>query len=274
MRSTKYISLMTGLILLLTASITSAQTSPEAIALSFIEQFNSGQLDNDLYAEGFLLHHPPSMHAEPMNRAATIAWIVSMRGQFPDMRVEPDRVLTDDAYVTVQYRITFTAASGSPASIPGIDIYRVDGDKLAEVWMVYDTQTMAQSLVGEPMTAMLGTYTTTISNQDVVDGGFNFWQDLAGDWVIDFNADGSVDLHYKFHEREYTVTGSFVVADDTITFGEESGEYACNELYDIDDVTYRWQIVDDTLIFETSDDPCHERRIVFTAHPLRRQMDN
>lgn len=132
------------------ASSTPVQAAPEAIVLRFIEQFNSGTIDSSLYADGFLMHQPPSENAEPIGRAATIAWISGLRGAFPDLRVEVERVLTDNNFVTVQYRIIVPLASGTITAIPGIDIYRIEGDELVEMWMTYDTQSLALSLAADP----------------------------------------------------------------------------------------------------------------------------
>jgi hypothetical protein len=115
---------------------------------------------------------------------------------------------------------------------------------------------------------LFGTYTTTITQQDIEAANFEIFEDLEGTWDIQFSENGVIDWTYRANnlDREYAIHTEFSAADDTLVLGEESGEYSCDQT----GVTYDWTGDGTQLALTNVDDSCTQRMIVLTSHPLVR----
>ncbi|MEW2353718.1 nuclear transport factor 2 family protein [Spirillospora sp. NPDC029432] len=101
----------------------------KALVLRMQECFNARRFDEaeELFTPGYR-NHPLGANGFEAGRDA---WreVVAM---FPDMRVAADDILVDGDRVAV--RSSVEGAGGPPATL--IEIFRVDGGRLAETWGV------------------------------------------------------------------------------------------------------------------------------------------
>jgi steroid delta-isomerase-like uncharacterized protein len=86
----------------------------------------------------------------------------ALMAAMPDLRIDFEDVFAVDDRVTARYRISGThnsellgvAATGRKIEFSGINIYRFEGDKFAEVWQLWDWAGVLRQLgvlgVGEP----------------------------------------------------------------------------------------------------------------------------
>jgi steroid delta-isomerase-like uncharacterized protein len=73
---------------------------------------------------------------------------------FPDTHYVVDRIVADDDLVTVHWHLLGThlgdfagmPPTGAPISLEGIAIYRIEGGKLMERWVVYDMYGLMQQV--------------------------------------------------------------------------------------------------------------------------------
>jgi predicted ester cyclase len=84
---------------------------------------------------------------EVSNKADFKRYWKSLRGQFPDVRVEVHDALTDGDRIAVRCLVKGThAASGKPIEFAGISIAHCRDDKLVEAWNHYDFDKMWSQL--------------------------------------------------------------------------------------------------------------------------------
>lgn len=131
------------------------QPTPTETVKSFYETvFQSGDIDaaSLMMAEDFIDHAPWPGH--PATREGFQAGTAEMRAAFPDLKIEPLKLLEEDDKVAAVVRVSGTQhgefmgnkASGRAFAIEGVDILRVQDGKLREHWGVLDTAQMLAQL--------------------------------------------------------------------------------------------------------------------------------
>jgi len=110
-----------------------------------------------------------------------------------------------------------------------------------------------------------GTYTTTITADDVA-GTPPFFQDLLiGDWSMTYKEDGGFEV-YNLTTGQ-SAQGKYVVNPAVVVFvGKDTGQLAC-----LGAGVYKWTTTGNSLTFTAVSDQCLGRFIVFTSHPLAKQ---
>lgn len=126
--------------------------------------------------------------------------------------------------------------------------------------------------------ALSGTYRTTLVLDDLLAQDFDVPYDLVGIWTLTIRIDGIVEWHYDMPSgpgpSSYDMSGVYVVHDQRLYFGAESGDYPCQDLYGVTSGVYTWSWRDDgALDLAVVEDDCSERRIILTAHPLQSPRD-
>jgi steroid delta-isomerase-like uncharacterized protein len=126
----------------------------DTVAAFYRTVFESGDIDavSLMMAEDFVDHAPWPGH--PGTREGFQAGAREMRVAFPDLVVEPVKMIEEDDKVAVVVRITGTqhgefmghAATGRGFEIEGVDILRVKDGKLYEHWGVMDSERMLAQL--------------------------------------------------------------------------------------------------------------------------------
>ena len=116
--------------------------------------FQSGDIDAShvMLADDFVDHAPWPGH--PTTREGFRAGTAEMRAAFPDLTVEPTKMVEEDDKIAVVVRISGTqhgefmghAATGRAFDIEGVDILRVKDGKLCEHWGVMDSGRMLAQL--------------------------------------------------------------------------------------------------------------------------------
>jgi hypothetical protein len=103
---------------------------------------------------------------------------------------------------------------------------------------------------------LAGTYTTTITALDTNVG-------FEGDWELEFTESGILYLTWNGQRLD---PSRFAVTQDQIDFGVGPG---CGSPW-----SYRWTLESGVLTFgPVGEDPCSNRQLVLTAHPLLRMPD-
>jgi hypothetical protein len=101
---------------------------------------------------------------------------------------------------------------------------------------------------------LAGIYTTTITEQDTNVG-------LEGDWEIELTPEGILYLTWNGQRFD---PSPFAITQDQIEFGVGPG---CGSPW-----SYRWTMESGVLTFApVGEDPCSNRQLVLTTHPLLRQ---
>jgi steroid delta-isomerase-like uncharacterized protein len=101
-------------------------------------------LADEVVSPHFVSHDWPE-HG-PTGPKAFRDYYSAIRSAVPDARYEVDDLIAEDDRVVVRWRLLGThkgdfrgiAASGRPITLKGIAIYRVEGGKLMERWVVSD----------------------------------------------------------------------------------------------------------------------------------------
>jgi hypothetical protein len=124
------------------------------------------------------------------------------------------------------------------------------------------TPTPTRVVITSPI---VGTYSTTITNQDVasmhassLDIGLHTWS---------FNDDGT----YSWREsgpNGGTNTGRYQVSQGALSITDSA---YCADQFNAPTGTYNWVLKGNMLILQSKDDACLDRKIVLMAHPLLRQ---
>ena len=110
---------------------------------------------NELFAPDYVNRSAP---ASANGRAAREQAIRGYRDAMPDLRVTIDDMIAEGDRVALRWTTSGTQkgaletplgvapASHRPVSIPGINIFRIAGGKIAEEWIVWDTLGLAQQV--------------------------------------------------------------------------------------------------------------------------------
>ena len=131
----------------------------EALVRRYFEEiWNKGnlQLIDELFTTNFVRHGPVGTEGEVRGLEGFKGLVSSYRSGLPDLRIpiedliaEGDRVVTRwTAYGTHQGELLGNAPTGNQATVRGILVDRVSGDKIEEVWVAYDTLHFMQQISG------------------------------------------------------------------------------------------------------------------------------
>jgi steroid delta-isomerase-like uncharacterized protein len=118
------------------------------------EIWNQGNLDvaDELFATDFVNHdfNPPGV----TDLEGYKGWVLKWRAAFPDYHVEIHDLVAEGDKVGIRYTVTGThqgdffgiEATGIQVTMMGINMYRLDGGKIAEVLRTYDLLGLGQQI--------------------------------------------------------------------------------------------------------------------------------
>ena len=110
---------------------------------------------------------------------------------------------------------------------------------------------------------IVGDYTVTLAASDISGNAPEAERKgTVGTWNIAFH--GGNHLVVSHNGRE-VVQGAYQVMGNRITFGEDTGPYACRM-----PATYTWQVSNGQLAFTPVQDPCVGRVLALTSRRLVR----
>lgn len=135
---------------------------------------------------------------------------------------------------------------------------------------------LALAKAPEVLEELTGTYRTTLAYEDLTAQDFREPADLVGTWTMTFHEGGYLDYTYRSETPEgmYEINSVYVVHNDRIYVGAETGAYRCQDIYGVTAGVYSWSRQSNgSLVLTAIEDGCIERRIVFTAHPLIREPE-
>lgn len=120
------------------------------------EVLNEGRTDvlDELMTDDFVEHETLPGFEDRPGKEAVKAWVEMVREGFPDLRVEPEDVMTEGDRGAARLRITGThrgrfldvPPSGRKVDLITIDMVRFERGKAAEHWGVTDNLKMMQQL--------------------------------------------------------------------------------------------------------------------------------
>ena len=117
----------------------------KAIAARFhLEMFNEGNMDvaDEIFAEDFVFHSTSYRGPEGAKEDA-----IGIRTAFPDVHMTQELIIAEGDKVVIRWIAPCThAATGIPVVVTGIDIYRIEDGKIAELWQSWDKMGMIQQL--------------------------------------------------------------------------------------------------------------------------------
>ena len=121
----------------------------KAIAARFhLEMFNEGNMDvaDEIFAEDFVFHSTSYRGPEGAKEDA-----IGIRTAFPDVHMTQEFIVAESDKVVIRWISRGThEATGIPVEVTGIDIYRMQDGKIAELWQSWDKMGMIQQLTAEP----------------------------------------------------------------------------------------------------------------------------
>jgi steroid delta-isomerase-like uncharacterized protein len=123
--------------------------APRAVVRRLHEIWNTGDVAavDEIYAESFVGHFPPSSHLpERRGRAGAREGITRIKAAFPDWHEAIEDMVTEGNTVVTRYTSTGThrgefrglRPTGTKISVPEISIYRVARGKVTEQWCLLD----------------------------------------------------------------------------------------------------------------------------------------
>ncbi len=130
--------------------------SNKALVRQWIEDgWNAGNLAlvDTIYAPD-VVQHDPSSPAPVTSSAALKQYVGSFLTAFPDLHFTIDDLLADDDKVLWRFTAQATQTgplmnippSGRRATVTGMVLFRVQNDRIAEVWVNIDTLGMLQAI--------------------------------------------------------------------------------------------------------------------------------
>jgi len=124
----------------------------KAIARRFLEEVvNKGNqtVADELIAADFVDHNP--LPGLPPGREGFKLSFVAFRVAVPDMKYIVEDVVAEGDKVVVRWKATGTPPTGKHITVTGVDIFRVKGNKLVELWLSWDQLGMMQRLGVVPL---------------------------------------------------------------------------------------------------------------------------
>lgn len=126
----------------------------ERISNAIIEAYNNGEPSriDGFFADDFVCHLTGG--GEVNGPEAYKDRIRSMRTAFPDFRKEQEFLVVEGEEAAVQYRWSGThdgefmgiPATGKTVETTSVALFRLDGERLAEMWAYGDGETLMQQL--------------------------------------------------------------------------------------------------------------------------------
>lgn len=130
------------------------QTNAEIVQRVANEIWNQGSLAvaDELFADDFVNHDPNPGRASDLEGFKE--WVRRWRAAFPDYHVEVDDLVAEGDKVGARYTVTGThrgelfgvPASGIQVTMKGINLYRLDHEKIVEVHRSYDLLAVGQQV--------------------------------------------------------------------------------------------------------------------------------
>ncbi|HEU5433619.1 MAG TPA: ester cyclase family protein [Thermomicrobiales bacterium] len=137
---------------------TSADQGATAVQLMWDDVWSAGNLDalNDIVTPN-VIHHW-AIGPDSIGPAATADRIAGLRAAFPDLTITYGPLIQDGDYVAATWVIKGThkgaylgiAPTGNPIDATGINIFRFECGRIAEVWSEMDAITMLQQMGAMP----------------------------------------------------------------------------------------------------------------------------
>jgi predicted ester cyclase len=147
---------------------TSSEMMTELIDRMGSEFFNQQDTEmvNEVFTEGAIIHMPHSRVPVPMTVDEFVTWMEGSFASFPDLTITPasetwtDSIITQDNFAVSRQTISMTfvnpVANFEPnnnlMNINGINLWRFEGDKIAEIWFLYDTMGEIEQMMAPPET--------------------------------------------------------------------------------------------------------------------------
>lgn len=125
----------------------------------FGELLNQGKIEvaDEILAADLIVHPPGS--SESLRGLENFKQLIrGFRQAIPDIQFTEEAIMADGDRVAVQIRFSGThtgaewmglAPKGGRVSINGVDVFRVAGGKIQELWIYFDTRTYLAQLKGE-----------------------------------------------------------------------------------------------------------------------------
>ena len=127
----------------------------KAIVHRYVEEgYNAGNMAviDELFAADFVVHDPAQPAVRDLQAFKQV--IMAQRAAFPDVRTTIEDLVTEGDKVVKRFTVRGThtgdfngiPATGKQFTLEGIDILRLAGGKIREIWFAYDTLGMLQQL--------------------------------------------------------------------------------------------------------------------------------
>lgn len=141
--------------------MTPSEENKELVKRASFEPYTEGNVDaiDELVSERYVLHDPTSSE-EIRGREGLREHIESLRNAFPDLSATIEHAVAEDDLVTVHFTTSGThegpvpgldlEPTGETFEISGMELDRIEGGKLVETWLVYDTLEFARQLGAIP----------------------------------------------------------------------------------------------------------------------------
>lgn len=137
----------------------------KAVALRYVEEgFSAGNEEtlDELFAPNFVNHDPGVPMVRDLEGLKENMRV--MRQAFPDIEASIDALLTDGDYVTKRFTVRGThrgefngiPPTGKQIECQGIDVLRISGGKIEEIWMSFDYLGVLQQLGVLPQPEQVG----------------------------------------------------------------------------------------------------------------------
>jgi steroid delta-isomerase-like uncharacterized protein len=126
-----------------------------ALVRRLFEALNRGIVDvNALRPDAFAPHEVSHVAGRPLDYTAHADFDAKLFAAFPDLQFMPDDLLAHGEQVVARFTARGTQtgvfqgipATGRPAAVSGIAIYRLAGGKVVEQWLEYDQLGLLQQL--------------------------------------------------------------------------------------------------------------------------------
>lgn len=124
----------------------------KALVSKFIDADNSKDFENlpTYITENFMRHSEASPNVVVTNRDQFVEHMRDSLEMFPDARIDVQQIIAEGDRVAVWASYLCSAAGGGAVG-PKIDIdvsmiYRVEGDKIAELWVLWDNNALRSQL--------------------------------------------------------------------------------------------------------------------------------
>ena len=119
------------------------------------EMFNKGNLDlaDEVFAPDYV-DHDPAMPEDIRGPEGFKEYVSMFRTAFPDIHIEIEDQVAEGDKVVTRWTGTGThegdlmgiAPTGNKVTLPGMEIVRISGGKLAEGWEGYDSMVLMEQL--------------------------------------------------------------------------------------------------------------------------------